>query len=390
MWKRKESKKVSNVIRTVILTIVLFNIINCKVETLEEEKYYYSLKVIFVNKGSSDYFLTPEDRLFTIFPNTSIQKTYIVETNPSIKRILVDEDGNLLAELDLPERVGPNENVTVTMLMEISLALRSLPQVSFDSSGNLFEIPAELVNYTLSIGVWEYGSTEPNYIADLATQIKGNDTNLLRIISKMVNFISERIEYPHGEKLRPPQYPNQTLPRSSLRGRGDCDDQSALLITMLRSVGIPSYLQIGGIISNNYGITGSTWDGHLHISSRGIGWHGWVEAYVPPWGWLPIDITYGHSSSEPLSAISKSASVREFVLQSEKYSNIDYIAKSRKMEERIRRSNIYLYIEERVSKTYPTSNIKTLSIYEAVRLVILSIILIAIAVLAARLLKRRV
>ncbi|MEM2374601.1 MAG: hypothetical protein QXI11_09220, partial [Thermoproteota archaeon] len=134
--------------------------------------------------------------------------------------------------------------------------------------------------------------------------------------------------------------------------------------------------------------TGSTWDGHLHISSRNIGWHGWVEAYVPPWGWLPIDITYGYSSSEPLSAVSKSASAREFVLQSEKYSNIDYIAESRRMEERIMRSDIHLYIEENISKMYSTNSHRTLKDYQIVSFVILLMIVIAIFLLMFRLLKK--
>ncbi|MEM2344023.1 MAG: transglutaminase-like domain-containing protein [Thermoproteota archaeon] len=357
-------------------------------ETTSWEVYYYELKISFVNRGLNDYGFTLDDKLFLIFSNTSIQKTCILEARPRVKKIHEDIDGNLWAELDFPEKIGPGENFTANIVFMINLTIRSLPHVSTYSSGSIFEIPMELTNYTSSSGVWNYNSTELSYIAELATQIKGNDTNVLRIISKMVGFISERVEYPYGEELRPPQYPNQTLPKSSLRGRGDCDDQSALLIAMLRSVGIPSYLQTGGIISNSYGITGSTWDGHLHIYSRGIGWHGWVEAYVPPWGWLPVDITYGYSSSEPLSAISKSASAREFILQSEKYSNIDYIAKSREVEERIRKSNVYVYVEENVSKTYPSSNSRRLSNYELIRFVILLILLIAIAVLASRFLKK--
>ncbi|MCS7138677.1 MAG: transglutaminase-like domain-containing protein, partial [Crenarchaeota archaeon] len=163
-----------------------------------------------------------------------------------------------------------------------------------------------------------------------------------------------------------------------------------LLITMLRSVGIPSYLQTGGIISNDYGITGSTWDGHLYISSRGIGWHGWVEAYVPPWGWLPIDMTYGYSQPEPLSAISKSASAREFVLQSERYSEIDFVEESRKVEERIRKSSVYLYVEEDISKTYSVENHRTLRDYQTVYLLVLTIIAIYITLLAFKFFEKRI
>jgi hypothetical protein len=339
----------SRVIRILVLTIVLFDIVNLKVGTPAGEKeYYYKLRISLINNGPSDYFTTLEDRLFIVFPNTSVQQVNIVEASPNVKRILKDEDGNLFAEPGLPERIRPGENVTATILIKINLIPRSLPQFSIDSSGSLSDIPVEFANYTVSSGAWRYESEDLKYIAELAAQIRGNDTNVLRIISKMVKFIGDRVEYPRGEELRPPQYPNQTLPRPGVSGKGDCDDQSALLVTMLRSVGIPSYLQTGGIISNRYSISGDTWDGHLHISSKGIGWHGWVEAYVPPWGWLPVDITYGYSPEEPLYSISKSASARELVLESERYSSIDFVAEFMETEERVKNSSIYIYMEEEI------------------------------------------
>lgn len=347
----KIQMRMSRVVRIVVLTIVLSSIINYRAGASGDGgEYYYRLRMSFINKGSSDYTPTLEDRLFTVFPNTSIQQVYIVETSPDIKRILSDEDGNLFAELSLPEAIRPGENITVTILMKINLVFRSLPQVSIDSSGSLFDIPVELVNYTASSGAWKYEDEDSKYIADLAAQIKGNDTNVLRITCEMVEYIGNKVEYPSGEELRQPQYPSQTLPDPEGKGEGDCDDQSTLLITMLRSVGIPAYLQTGGVLSTAYSLSGDTWDGHLTISSRGVGWHGWVEAYIPPWGWLPVDITYGYYSQRqnPLSSITYSASATEHVLESEKYSNIDFVGESLKTEERIKRSSLYLYVEEEV------------------------------------------
>jgi len=350
--KPVKAKIVSILILTVLAGILVF-------KTLETaggwEVYYYRLKVSFVSKGLHDYNFTLDDRLFLVFPNTTFQQACIIEANPGIKAVHEDSDGNLWAELDFPEKIGPGENFTALIVFRVSLTLRSLPRVSVESSGSLYDIPAELANYTSPSGVWNYESTGMKYIAELAAQIRGNDTNVLSIIAKAVEFISERVEYPYGEELRPPQYPNQTLPSPGLRGKGDCDDQSSLLITMLRSLGIPSYLQTGGIVSGSYSTVGSTWGGHLHIHSVGVGWHGWVEAYVPPWGWLPVDITYGYSQGEPLSPVIRSASARELVLESEKYSSTDFVAETKAEEERIRNSNVYIYLEEEVSKTLPAS-----------------------------------
>lgn len=347
-------------IRVAIVTVIfLLSIINYKVEAFGEGRvYYYRLRISFINKGSNDYSLTLKDKLFTLFPNTSIQQVYIVDTDSNVKGLVKDEDGNLFVQLRLPDIIRPSENVTVAILMKITLTSRKLPQISIDSSGSLLDIPIEFANYTISSGVWKYESKDLKYIADIASLIKGNDTNVLRITSKMVEFIGSNVEYPTGEEFRSPQYPNQTLPISGEKGVGDCDDQSALLVAMLRSVGIPSYLQTGGVISTYYSLSGDTWDGHLTISSKGIGWHGWVEAYVPPWGWLPVDITYGYYSQRqnPLSSIIYSASAREPMLESEKYLNIDFIAEYLKTKEGIEKSDLYLYLEEEVYVASPFSD----------------------------------
>lgn len=341
----------NRVINAVLLTIIILTVLNCGGASGNWKTYYYRLRISLVNKGSSSYIPSLEDRLFLIFPNTSIQQAYIYEAEPDVTSILRDEDGNLFAELDFPETIGPGENITAKLIIMINVTFRSLPEISINSSGSFSDIPAWLVNYTVPSGAWRYDEEGLKYIADLAAQIKGNDTNTLRIISKMVEFIGNRVKYPEGEELRPPQYPNQTLPNTGEVGWGDCDDQSALLIAMLRSVGIPAYLQTGGVISPFYSVSGETWGGHLTMSSKGIGWHGWVEAYVPPWGWLPVDITYGHyyRPQDPLSSIKYSAPASELVLESEKYSTTDFVAESQEMEERIRSSSIYVYMEEEVS-----------------------------------------
>ncbi|MBO3831923.1 MAG: transglutaminase domain-containing protein [Candidatus Brockarchaeota archaeon] len=336
------------------LTIILVSVFNSTVKApVGWKAYYYRLKICFINKGSSSYTPTLEDRLFLIFPNTSTQKTHIYEADPSVKRVFTDEDGNLLAELDFPETIKPGGNITVRIIVMINITFRSLPEISVNSSGSFSDIPATLASYTVSSGAWRYRDEGLKHIAELAAEIKGNDTNLLRVVCKMVEFIGERVSYPEGEELRPPQYPNQTLPSTGEKGRGDCDDQSALLIAMLRSVGIPAYLQTGGVVSPFYSVSGETWGGHLTVVSKGIGWHGWVEAYIPPWGWLPVDITYGYYSRrrDPLSSIKYSASARELMLESERYSSIDFVAEYLKTRERIVGSSIFIRMEEEVSET---------------------------------------
>ncbi|MGB9718848.1 MAG: hypothetical protein ACPL4E_10520, partial [Thermoproteota archaeon] len=213
----------STIAKIALLTLIVLSVLNYSVKAPENRNvYYYRLRMSFLNKGSSSYTTILEDRSFLIFPNTSTQKTYIYKADPGVKRIFTDEDGNLLAELDFPERIEPGGNITATIIIMVNISSRSLPEISVDSSGSFSDIPAWLANYTVPSGAWRYRDECFKYIADLAAQIKGNDTNILRVISKTVDFIGGRVRYPEGEELRPPQYPNQTLPGTGEIGWGDC------------------------------------------------------------------------------------------------------------------------------------------------------------------------
>jgi transglutaminase-like putative cysteine protease len=63
------------------------------------------------------------------------------------------------------------------------------------------------------------------------------------------------------------------------------------MISMLRSLGIPAFLQIGVVFSESISSEKASWAGHLTFVQEGVGWHGWAMVYVPPWGWIPVDLT---------------------------------------------------------------------------------------------------
>jgi len=87
---------------------------------------------------------------------------------------------------------------------------------------------------------------------------------------------------------------------------GDCDDMSNLLITILRSRGIPAFLETGIIyLSREFIINGSSVNGYYKYVFIGGGAHGWIVAYIPPWGYVRIDTTFGFT--EPLTYIKYAA-----------------------------------------------------------------------------------
>jgi transglutaminase-like putative cysteine protease len=64
-------------------------------------------------------------------------------------------------------------------------------------------------------------------------------------------------------------------------GHGDCGEQTMLLITLMRMNGIPARWQSGWTFSK---------DAYDDI-------HDWAEIYLAPYGWIPVDVTYGRLDS---------------------------------------------------------------------------------------------
>jgi transglutaminase-like putative cysteine protease len=81
-----------------------------------------------------------------------------------------------------------------------------------------------------------------------------------------------------------------TVKRGLARRRGDCGIQSMIFIAMCRSAGIPARGQSG-------------WETKRLNNSM----HDWSEIHLEPWGWLPVDASYGLQESDD-------PRVREFYL----------------------------------------------------------------------------
>ena len=64
-------------------------------------------------------------------------------------------------------------------------------------------------------------------------------------------------------------------------GHGDCGQQTLLLMTLLRLNGIPTRWQSGWVYSEG------AYDNM----------HDWAQLYLPPYGWVPMDVTFGRLAS---------------------------------------------------------------------------------------------
>ena len=114
------------------------------------------------------------------------------------------------------------------------------------------------------------------FIKALAAQLKGNETNPLKIARAFYDYITTKAVY----RYVPPYRSVANIPEYFAVGqRGDCGMHALLFITLCRCVGIPARWQAGWAAR----------PGHIYS-------HDWAMFYVAPYGWLYVDGSFGGSA----------------------------------------------------------------------------------------------
>jgi transglutaminase-like putative cysteine protease len=109
-------------------------------------------------------------------------------------------------------------------------------------------------------------------------RIVGNESNPLAKARRIFRWVSANIQWNAEDEYC-------IIPSLVTKGytarRGDCGIQGTVFITLCRIAGIPARWQSG------WETKPSDW-----------GMHDWTEIYIPPWGWLPADPSYGVQKSD--------------------------------------------------------------------------------------------
>jgi len=302
-------------------------------------KYFVlTITTTFENESPQEkiWNLSKAEKTIGLFMNNTWQTIYLLNVSYPINEVQIDEDGNTVATLFFPiSKILHGGNFTFQIAYKIILKSRSLPVISENQSGTLNEIHEELKRrYCEANGPWQADQEE---LRDLASKIAGNETNVLSLLKKFILWIKQNVHYKSQDL---PKYPAETLSVKS----GDCDDQANLLIAFCRVVGIPAYLQVGCIYLPQRDSEFTYWNGHWIIRLTKIGWHAWAIVYVPPWGWLPVDLTYALGIlSDPMNAIRKAAIITHPVVQYANITETDYIASSRSYREFLLSNGFKIY-----------------------------------------------
>lgn len=335
----KKASKATFILILLAATMLLQSPLRVRSES-SERKFTITSTVTYSNNNSETKFwnLTGEDYAISLFMNSSWQSVNLVEYSLPLTSVRLDSDGNLLGFLNLTQ-LNPGQSVNYTVKYDVVSKPRSLPTITEGESLVLANISDSLKDeYCKMEGPW---LTDDPSLRALATSLADNETRVLSVVKNFVRWIADNVNYDPAAEV--PKYPNETFSNRL----GDCDDQAILLITLCRILGIPAYLQVGAIHDIFIDSSDTYWHGHVTSVLKQIGWHGWAIVYIPPWGWLPVDLTYvliDPNLTNPLNAIRGAAVTGQGVIQYMNFIHTDYVGTSRRLRDFIQNNGFYIYM----------------------------------------------
>lgn len=321
---------------TIALTLIILVASTAPLaQAAKSQRYVFRSTYTFENRGEEPFTLEEEDLAIVVFPDDEWQKVTLRNSSHDIVREYTDEDGNDLALPDIPAVLPGGATITYSIEYDITSSSKEKPSIKITDAEGPSEIPPHLIEeYCIQTESFFWNDE----IEELALELTSDETTALGMLTKLIDWTYSSLTYRNFEV---PNYPNETLEG----GKGDCDDQSILLISMLRSLGIPAYLQIGVVFNDRIGSDNPSWEGHLVIHTEGMGWHAWTMAYIPPWGWIPVDLTLA-SGQDPLDIIDEAPEYDSFIVRALDVSEQAYIGDSQASRERFVDSDVYVTVVE--------------------------------------------
>ncbi|MGC8937100.1 MAG: transglutaminase domain-containing protein [Candidatus Methanomethylicaceae archaeon] len=316
--------------------------------------YQYSINITLVNLGeelSPEVPGTPYYYLLNqnIFPNTTYQTVFLrdvlLDGKPAQFEMFEDEDGNPCIKVYSNRSLGEYQSAELIMNFVFQTEKKS-----FDLSeiGNISQIPRVLSEEYSLRGAFDLSKLpNPDKVLSTAISLKGDNENVLQIISNILMWFEENMRY-NSELVAP-----QDLWTTYSTMSGDCDDQANLFVLFCRAIGIPAYTVLGPIYMP--GTDNIEKDKNMIFNLTNVAWHGWVMVYMPTkdgGAWYPVDLTFfkdayfedGHIKSRNIiDHITGSAFSKWDTFEYLSVSSMDYVAETVEARAEILGSNVTWY-----------------------------------------------
>jgi transglutaminase-like putative cysteine protease len=315
-----------------LIIFVLLTIIIPNVSAPSPLHYKYTISYVFENKGTKPLNLTKEDLSVPIFMKDVSKVSKITDSSHSLIDEYKDDDGNGWLVVNVSRMLNPGKQISYFVTYEIESYDKTKPTLDHISAGVIEDIPNSLTT-ELCRPTSTFLATNTQILAK-AQELTNSTQTVLGKVMNLLGWFTSNINYGTYEV---PRYANDTFKHLE----GDCDDQAILLISMLRGLGIPAYMEVGTYFMPGYEATEKSWEGHLEIEAKGIGWHGWAIVYIPPWGWVPVDMTLS-TNPDPLKKLNEAPEYSNLIVTCFNVSKQEYIKESWNTRERVIESTLYV------------------------------------------------
>lgn len=224
-------------------------------------------------------------------PNQQISDSYI---SPNPNALIHDSDGNEIAVFYF-SNVKNAETINVVISYKVAI---EQPDFEIDPSS----IPDDYADLNPELQSLlkpeEDVDIDDEQLQKKLQEIIGGIKNPYLKGKAIYDFIINNIKYESVEHKSGLQKPGETL----VSKRGNCADLAKLYITFSRACGIPTRQVDGSIFEPNISnLKGILKEGHA-----------WVEIYLPVYGWVPVDPTFGLTKKDKFYAFKYKIHIREF------------------------------------------------------------------------------
>jgi transglutaminase-like putative cysteine protease len=111
------------------------------------------------------------------------------------------------------------------------------------------------------------------YLSYLAGQIKGDEKNPYLIAKRIYDWVTLNVKYSFMKEYK---FYEDLSTYAAVNLKGDCGVQALLFITLCRICGVPA-----------------RWQSGWYANPITPGNHDWAFFYCEPYGWLPVDCSFG-------------------------------------------------------------------------------------------------
>lgn len=188
---------------------------------------------------------------------------------PEPDEVVEDSWGQKLARFRFENIPAPGK---VSAVMRMEAHTWNIRYYLFpEKTGSLKDIPGDIKKQFLS-DEDKYRIQDPR-IRKVVDEVVGVETNAYKVMRSLYDYVLDHMEYVLAGGWN-------VAPAVLERGSGSCSEYTFLFISLCRSAGLPARY-VGSVVRR------------YDDASVDDVFHRWVEVYLPPYGWVPVDPNAG-------------------------------------------------------------------------------------------------